>query len=168
MLQGAELLDLAVRDVERVEDLGLGDLVGPRLDHQDRLLGAGDDQVEVRARVGIGEQVLLFGVHHEVAVDLADAHGADGRREGDVGDHDRRRGAVHGQHVVGVHVVDRERDRHQVGVVAPVLGEQRAQRAIDHARGERGLLAGAPLALEEGARDFARGIHPLLDVDGQR
>ncbi len=48
-LQRAELLDLRVGDVERVEDLGLGDLVGARLDHQDRLLGAGDDQVEVRA-----------------------------------------------------------------------------------------------------------------------
>ena len=45
----AELLDLAVRDVERVEDLGLGDLVGAGLDHQDRVLGAGDDQVEVGA-----------------------------------------------------------------------------------------------------------------------
>ena len=48
-LQRAELLDLRVGDVERVEDLGLGDLVGARLDHQDRVLGAGDDQVEVRA-----------------------------------------------------------------------------------------------------------------------
>ncbi len=39
----AELLDLAVGDVERVEDLGLGDAAGARLDHQDRLIGAGDD-----------------------------------------------------------------------------------------------------------------------------
>ncbi len=46
-LQRAELLDLGVGDVERVEDLGLGDLVGAGLDHQDGLLGAGDDQVEV-------------------------------------------------------------------------------------------------------------------------
>ena len=54
-LGGAELLDLLVRDVERVEDLRLGDLVGARLDHQDRLLGAGDDQVEV----GALDEVLL-------------------------------------------------------------------------------------------------------------
>ncbi len=46
-LGGAELLDRVVGDVERVEDLRLGDLVGARLDHQDRLFGAGDDQVEV-------------------------------------------------------------------------------------------------------------------------
>ena len=46
-LQGTELLDLGVRDVERIEDLRLGNLVGTRLHHQDRVLGAGHDQVEV-------------------------------------------------------------------------------------------------------------------------
>ena len=46
-LQGAELADLVVGDVERVEDLRLGDLVRAGLDHEDGLLGAGDDQVEV-------------------------------------------------------------------------------------------------------------------------
>ena len=45
-LQRAQLLDRCVRDVERVEDLGLGNLVGAGLDHQDGLLGAGHDQVE--------------------------------------------------------------------------------------------------------------------------
>ena len=48
----AELLDRVVRDVERVEDLRLGDLVGARLDHQDGLLGAGHDEVEVGAPPG--------------------------------------------------------------------------------------------------------------------
>ncbi len=62
-------------DVERVEDLRLGDLVGAGLDHQDALAGAGDDQVEI----GVVEQVLLVGVDDEVAVDLADPDRADGR-----------------------------------------------------------------------------------------
>ena len=45
--RGRQLLDLGVGDVERVEDLLLGDAVGAGLDHQDRLIGAGDDQVEI-------------------------------------------------------------------------------------------------------------------------
>ena len=49
--RGDELLDLAVGDVEGVEDLGLGDAAGAGLDHQDRLVGAGDDQVEVELLV---------------------------------------------------------------------------------------------------------------------
>ena len=68
----------------------------------------------------------------------------------------------------GVRVVDRQRDRHELRLVAPALREERAQGAVDHARDQRRLLAGAALALEERARDLARGVHPLLDVDGER
>jgi hypothetical protein len=40
--------------------------------------------------------------------------------------------------------------------------------AVDHAGRQRRLLARAALALEEGAGDLARGVHPLLDVHGER
>ena len=49
--RGADLLDLLVGDVERVEDLSLGDALGAALDHQDRLLGSGDDQVHLEVLV---------------------------------------------------------------------------------------------------------------------
>src|SRR4051794_7255964 len=160
---GRELLDLRVRDVERVEDLGLGHLVGAGLDHQDRLGGAGHDQVEV----GLGDQ-LLGRVDDEVALDLADAHGADGGPERDVGDGERRGGAVHRKDVVRVDVIHRQGQRDQLGLTPPALREQRAQRAVDHARGQGALLAGTALALEEGAGDLARGVHALLDVDRER
>ena len=83
------------------------------------------------------------------------------------GDRQRRGGAVHGEDVVGVDVVDRHRDRDQLGLVVPALGEERADRPVDHARGQRRLLAGFALATEERAGDLARGVHPLLDVDGE-
>ena len=162
-LRGAQLADLRVRDVERVEDLGLGHLVGARLDHQDGVLGAGHDQVEV----GL-EQLLLGRVDHEVALELADPHRADRRRERDVGDLERGRRAVHRQHVVGDDLVDRERYADELRLAAPALREERPQRTVDHARDQRRLLAGAALALEERAGDLARGVHPLLDVDRQR
>ena len=163
-LQRADLLDLRVRDVERVEDLGLRDLVRAGLDHQDRVLRARDDEVEV----GALEQVLLVGVHDEVAVDLADPHRPDGAREGHVGDHQRRRRAVHREDVVGMYVVDRNRDRDEMRLVVPALREQRTQRTVDHARRQRSLLARAPLALEERAGDLPGGVHALLDVHRQR
>ncbi len=43
----AQLADLPVGDVEGIQDLRLGDLVGPGLDHQDRVLSTSHDQVEV-------------------------------------------------------------------------------------------------------------------------
>ena len=67
-----------------------------------------------------------------------------------------------------MHVVDAQRDRHELGLEVPALGEERADRPVDHAGGQRALLAGAALALEERAGDLARGVHALLDVDGQR
>ena len=88
--------------VEGVQDLRLGDLVGARLDHQDRLLGTGDHQVEL----GLIDQVLLLWIDHEVALHLADPHRADRRGERDVGDHQRRGGAVHRKDVIGVDVID--------------------------------------------------------------
>ena len=143
-LRGAQLADLRVRDVQRVEDLGLGHLVGARLDHQDGLLGARHDEVEV----GL-EQLLLGRVDDEVALELADPHRADRRRERDVGDLQGGRRAVHGQHVVGDDLVDRQRHADELRLAAPALREQRPQRTVDHARDQRRLLAGAALALEE-------------------
>ena len=102
--RGDQLLDLGVRDVERVEDLLLGDAVGAGLDHQDRLVGAGDDQVELELLVA-----LLLGVDDEVAVELADPDRADVLGDGDLGDRQRGGGAVHREDVVGVDVVDRHR-----------------------------------------------------------
>ncbi len=163
-LQRTDLLDRLVGDVERVEDLGLGDLVGPGLDHQDRLFGAGHDEVEVVAL----EESLLGGVHDEVAVDLADAHRPHRVGQRHVGDHQRRGGAVHREDVVGMDVVDAQRDCHQLSLEVPALGEQRPDRPVDHPGGQGALLACATLALEERAGDLARGVHALFDVDGER
>src|SRR5207247_4954062 len=46
LLRVADLGDLAVRELEGLEDLVLRDLVGGRLDHGQRVLGADDDEVE--------------------------------------------------------------------------------------------------------------------------
>ena len=68
----------------------------------------------------------------------------------------------------GHDMVDRQRDRDELRLAVPALGEERAQRAVDHAGDEGALLAGAALALEEGSGDLARGVHALLDIHRQR
>ena len=52
--------------------------------------------------------------------------------------------------------------------VVEAFGKQRADRAVDQARGERFLLRRATFALEEAAGDLARGVGLLDVVDGQR
>ena len=152
-----------MRDVQRVEDLGLGHLVGAAFDHQDGLVGTGDDEIHVG-----GEELLLRRVDDEVALDLADPHRADRRRVRDVGDHQRGGRAVHREDVVRVDLVHRQRQVDELRLTPPALREERPQRAVDHARDQRRLLAGAALALEERAGDLARGVHALLDIHRQR
>ena len=54
-----------------------------------------------------------------------------------------------------------------VDLVAEAVGEARAQRTVDEAAGEDGLVAGLALTAEERAGDLARGVHALFDVDGE-
>ena len=64
--------DRLVAEEDRVEHRLLGDLVGARLDHHDRLLGAGDDEVDLGLlALGVGR------VEDELPVDRADADRAD-------------------------------------------------------------------------------------------
>ena len=58
--------------------------------------------------------------------------------------------------------------RDDLHFVEEALGEQRADRAVDQARGQRLLLGRAAFALEEAAGDAARGVGLLDVVDRER
>ena len=81
----------------------------------------------------------------------------------DVRDVERRARRRHREDVGRVLLVAREDGRDDLRVVLEALGEERPARAVDEARGEDLLVALAPLALEEAARDLAGGER-LLDV----
>ena len=76
LLRLAELLDLRVRELERLEEHVLGHLVRAGLDHRDAVLRADDDQVELGSSSASGS----VGLTTSSAVDPADAHGADRAR----------------------------------------------------------------------------------------
>ena len=139
------------------------ELLGFGLDHHHRIRGAGDDQVELAfldLRLGRVEDIF--------AVEVADARGADRAHEGDAGDGERCGRGDHRQDVglvlavVGEHLGDAQ------DLVIEALGEQRADRPVDQAAGQRFLFGGAALALEEAARDAPGGREFFLVVDGQR
>ena len=142
--RGGDLLDLTVGDVKSVENVGLGHAVGAGFDHQDGFVGTGDDQVEIEVLV-----VFLIRVDHEVTVELADADGTDVLGDRNLGDCQGGGSAVHGEDVVGVFLVDRHRDGHELSLVVPATREERADRTVDHAGGQGCLLAGATFATEE-------------------
>ena len=162
-LQRVELGDDALSVLDGLDDLGLRHLVGAGLDHHDRVLGARDDEVEVRRL-----DLLVRGERLELALDAADADRGHRALERDVRHAERGRGAEHAEDVGGVLTVGREGQQHELDLAAVALREERADRPVRHARGERGLVPGATLAAEEGAWDLANGVHPLLEVHGER
>jgi hypothetical protein len=94
---------------------------------------------------------------------LRHAHARHGASPRDGAEHQRERGAGEGQHVRGVDAVRRHDGGDDLDLGAPVLGEERAARAVDEARRQRLVVAQAALALEEATGDLTGGVG-LLDV----
>ena len=164
LLRVTELADLGVRELERLEQELVGNLVGAGLDHRQAVLRADDDQVERRDLV-----VLLVGrVEDPLVVDPPDAHRSDRAEERQRREHQGRRGPVDAEDVVRDHHVRGEDGADHLNLVAEALRPERPDRAVDHARGQRGALGRAPFPLEEAAGDLAGRVGPLLDVDRQR
>ena len=138
------------------------------LDHHDRdLAGVGpptrDDELERRLVT-----LLVRRVRDPLSVVVRQPHRADRAVERDARDRQRRRRAVDRRDVVRVLEVGAEDRRDDLHLVAEPFGERRPQRPVGEPAGEDRLLARTTLTAEERARDLARGVHPLLDVDRQR
>ena len=126
-----ERLQGAVAEQDGVGHDVLGDDRGAGLDHHDGVAGAGDDEVDVGAL-----EVLDGRVDHELAVDAADPHGADGAQERDLADRQRARRGERAEDVDLILLIGREDRDHDLDVVLVALREERA--------GSGGRSAGRP------------------------
>ena len=153
---------MPVAEHHAFEHLLLGKLLGFRFDHHHGVGRAGDDEVEV----AIGHLVEQR-VQHVLAADETDARGADGAEERHARQGQRRRRGDQRQDVgVVLHVV-REHGDDDLRLVLEAFDEQRTDRPVDEAGGERLLLGGTAFTLEEAAGDLARSVGLLLVVHGE-
>ena len=172
-------VDPLLRLFEALGDHLFGDLRRAGLVHVPRLLGAtgldhhdrdvavgeaaaGDDELERRLVA-----LLERGVRDPLALVVRETHRADRAVERDARDHERRRRAVDRRDVVRVLLVGAHDRGDHLDLVAEPGRERRPQRAVGEAAGEDRELTGAALTTEERAGDLSRGVHPLLDVDGE-
>ena len=156
------LLILVVRQLDGTVHRVVIDLVRARLDHNDLLAGGDNGHVKV------GDLALLArGVEDQLAIHETDLQRADRTVPGNVGDGEGGGGADERGDLGRAVVVDRHNGRHDGHVVAEIIGEERADGAVDDAAGQDALLAGAALAAVEAAGDAADGVHLLLKVDGE-
>ena len=159
-----EGLDFLAAPFEGVDDHVFGNEGGFAFNHDQRVGGSGEHDVQV----AFGH-FLDGGVQDELAVDAADASAGDGFGEGQGRQHDGGGSGRDGEHVGFVFLVGGNDAGEHLHVFGEALGEQRADRAVDEA-GNEGFALGrtADFAAEEAAGDTARGIHALGIFHGQR
>ena len=107
-------------------------------------------------------------VEDVLAIDEADAGAADRAHEGHAGNRQSGGSGDHREDVGLVLTVVGEDLRDHEDFVVEAFREERADRAVDQAAGQRFLFGRAALTLEEAARDAPGGGELFLVVDGQR
>ena len=156
-------LVMPVTEHHRAEHDVFGQLFGFRFHHHHGVLRAGDDEVELAFRHLVDRRI-----EHVLIVDEGDARGANRAHERRAGERERGGSRHHRHDIRIVLLIVRQHSHGDLRIAAPAFGEQRTDRAIDQARGERILFSGAALALEVAARNPAGGVILLGIVDGQR
>src|SRR5450759_1472496 len=139
------------------------EFLGFRFHHQHGICRAGDDEIELGF-----DHFVQRRVEYIFVVDEADACRAD--RTLEEGARQRQRGGCsHQRQNVGnvLHVMRQHGDDH-LGLVAPAIDEQGADRTVDQSGDQRLLLGGPAFALEVAAGNAARGVGLFDVVDRQR
>ena len=156
-------LNLAVRELDRAEEVVLGDFVSAAFDHHDRVGRAGDHDVHAAGFVlrqrRVADVLAVF-----VA---ADAHCGDGLLERDVAKRERGAGGADAEHVGVEFRIDRKDGRDDLNVVAESVGKERTDRPIDLPRAEHGVFGRTSFALDVAARNFSGGVHLLFEIAGE-
>ena len=110
----------------------------------------------------------MGGIEDELAVEPADAHGAEGAQERQFAEHEGRGGGVDAEDVALVLAVGGHEGVVDLDVVEEAFREQGADGAVGDAGREDFLLGGAAFALEVAAGEAARGVEALAVFDLQR
>ena len=156
-------LEMPMAEHHGAEHHFFGQFLGFELDHQHRVLGAGDNEIEI----ALGHLVDLR-VEHVFIVDESDARRTDRPHERCPGQREGGRGRDHRQNVGIVLLVMRHTGHDDLGIAAPAVGEQRSDRPVDEARGQRLAFGRATFAFEVAARNAAGGEKLFLIIAGER
>src|SRR5208283_3508497 len=160
---GTDLLDLGVGEFNGVHHRLFFHFFRARLDHDNRIGGAHDHDVEQAvAHFGVS------GVDEEAAFHQTDAHGAKRAEKRDIGE---GQGGGSGVDAADIGVVFRIRGQDKgdnLGLALEAFGEHGTDRPVNLAAGESLALAHAPFALDEAAGNASAGIGVLAVVNRER
>ena len=151
-----------VAEVDRLDHVLLGQLVGACLHHHHTGGGASHNQIKIAAL-----NLPVAGVEHKVVAEQGHPHRRHRAGEGDLGQQGGDGGSRHREHVGGNALIERQHGGNHLDVVPQPGGEEGPQGAIDQPGGEDRALGGACFAAEEAAGNPTGGVEPLLVVAGE-
>ena len=159
----AHELDGFVTGENCVDHRVFGHFVGTAFHHADRIFGTGDHQVQ------IGAGHLFVGGHHDVlAIDNGHAYGGNLLFEGQFGKTDGEGCCGHAQHIRCKLAVSRKNLHDYLDFAGEVLGEHRANRAVDDTGGKSFLVGGSTgFALVVAARQATGSVGLFAVFDGE-
>ena len=160
----AHSLDSFVTGENSVNHRVFGHFVGTAFHHADGIFGTGDHQVQ------IGAGHLFVGGHHDVlSIDHSHAYGGNLLFEGQFGKTDREGCCGHAEHIRCELAVSRKNLHDHLDFAREVLGEHRANRAVDDTGRKSFLVAGASgFALVVAAREATSSVGLFAIFDSQR
>ena len=162
--RGDDAVDDLLSQLESLDHLLFGEFLSARLHHVEAGLVGGHDEVQAR----LFATALIRREGAQLAIEVTDAHRAQGRLERHATDAHSGKGRDHRAHVGVGRAVVRQRVAHDLHFARELVREQRTDGAVDETHGQRLLGGRTAFALEEAAGDLARGFGLLAVVHRQR
>ena len=159
----ADLLDLGVPELDRVEHGLFFYFLRARLDHHDAVGRPDHHDVDQAAA-----HLVVGGIHDELPIHQSHAHRADRPQERNVGECQRARRAVDAEHVGIVIAVGRQHERNDLGLALESLGKHGTHRPVNLPAGEHFALAHAAFALDEASGETSAGVGVFAVINGER
>ena len=140
-----------------------GELLGLGFNHQHGGFGTGDDEVKLR-----NLELAQGRAQNILAVDVTNTSRTDRPIERHAGDR-QRGGSADQRGNIGVNFrIQRHHGSDDLDFVVEIIREQRANRTIDQAAGQRFLVGGTAFALQEAAGNSTSSVSFFLIIDRHR
>ena len=148
--------------VHRRKHVGFGYKEAASLNHDNRALGTGDNQVQIR--LGLLRKAR---VDYKFTLNAANAHCANGAIPRDIGDCECCRSGDNTPGIWYAVKIHRKRHYNNLNVIAHTIREQGAKGSINQTGGENSFFGWAATALDKSAWDFTNGVLSLFIITGE-
>ena len=141
----------------------LRQLIGASFDHQDSILGSGDNQIELAFF-----HLFHSRVHYIFLIDITDPYASNRSIERNIGNRQGAGSADHRNDIRCVILVHRNNRRNDVHIIAEPIGKQGPNRSVNHPGTQNSSFGRTAFPFDKAAGNFSYRIHSLFIIHRQR